>query len=295
MLKKRLFSLLLVIVMAVSVVTFASAADPGTGYYGDDGRNWNITELAKSYLNGWYYDVLTGKAVALRPYCDWVPERPAEIIVGAYVVDHVVAPWQTLAAIAARHGTTVAAIKADNKVYFDRLDASNRANRTVVEVEEGVVLTVKCPGVKITADLIHTIQAGETLASISQNWYGTPNNVAVIKAANKVYFDWLAAINKMNGTTVEIEVGETLILPGKGLIDPIARHALTGREGKPIDLDIPRYNEGFYLVKKGETLQSISDKFYGTPAGYTMLAEANKGKLGPGNSLFTGQWLVIIT
>lgn len=282
---------MLVVVLATTLIPFASAATYND--FADDGTNWNLLPGAIQLLNGWWNRDVTPPVWILSR---WRPEAPVPVTIQPAATLHVVAPLQSLAAIAARHGITVAALKAANKDYFDKLDDSNRANRTVVEVEEGVELIIPPPpAMTVFADLIHEVQIGETLESISRNWYGTPNNVAVIKAANKEYFDWLAAINKMNKTNVEVEAGEFIVLPGKGLRDPIARHAIRGIETVPVGLNIPTYSEGMYLVKKGDTLSSIAAKLYGTTAGYQILLEANLGKVTNPNNLFVGQWLVVVT
>ncbi len=88
----------------------------------------------------------------------------------------------------------------------------------------------------------HPVQAGDTLASIAQRYYGDPTREAVLREANRMK-----------------EAGENGLLQGSWLFVPTVT---------------------FYRVGKDETWKSIAVKFYGDEARALALIDANDGNRG---------------
>jgi len=93
--------------------------------------------------------------------------------------------------------------------------------------------------VRAQAVYSHAVQAGDTLASIAQRYYGDPTREAVLREANR-----------MKGA------GENGLLPGSWLFIPTV---------------------SFYRVGKDETWKSIALKFYAEEARAAALIDANDG------------------
>jgi LysM repeat protein len=85
----------------------------------------------------------------------------------------------------------------------------------------------------------HAVQAGDTLASIAQRYYGDPTREAVLREANR-----------MRGP------GDAVLAQGSWVFIPTV---------------------SFYRVREGETWESIAVRFFGTAARAAALIEANNG------------------
>ncbi|HZK24355.1 MAG TPA: LysM peptidoglycan-binding domain-containing protein [Oscillospiraceae bacterium] len=105
------------------------------------------------------------------------------LMAGQALASHVVQPGETLWKISQHYNTTVAALAKENSL-------SN-----VNHLEVGQVLAIPGAG----AQVVHTVQPGETLWKISQHYKTT---VAAIAAANKI-----ANVNTIN-------IGAKLVIPG---------------------------------------------------------------------------------
>ncbi len=98
--------------------------------------------------------------------------------------------------------------------------------------------------------------------------------VNAIKTANAEYFKRTKGI---------LEAGAVIILPAKGLIDPITRSAVENAAG-------------VYMVKAGDTLGAISKKYYGNANVWRKIYEANKDRVkivGGSPMIYEGQWIII--
>lgn len=314
MLKKRLIALMILVVMVTAIIPFsASAKDVVVPQNNDYGAlAWAAVDTINTIrtpvgltLNGIRgYEDVTRKIIPFDNNWRFIPPAPVLPDTGGFI--HVVAPGQTLAAIAARHGVTVSDIVVANLAYFILLAEKNTRNGTNVEVEAHMELIIppsNAFGV-VYKDLVYVVQYGETVESIARNYYGSANiaaNAKRIKDANKAYFTVLNLINPK----INVEAGAVLTLPGAGLKDPITRafrsdlYAMAYIEDyianpNPM-IYVPKYFVSMYLVQKGDTLSSIAQKYFGTAAGYQMLLEANREKVSNPNNLFVGQWIVIVS
>jgi nucleoid-associated protein YgaU len=102
---------------------------------------------------------------------------------------------------------------------------------------------------------------------------------------------------------VEIELGSPIKLEKKAraVAQPAAApvvqedQELTGNRGYITSTNIPETEGAFekYTVKKGDTLQKISKKFYGTTKKWSKIYEANKDTLKGPNKIRPGQTLNI--
>ena len=125
-------------------------------------------------------------------------------------------------------------------------------------------------------DLAYTVQKGEALYGIAFNYYGTMQKATIDKiyAANAAYFQKTKGI---------LEAGAVLILPAKGLINPVTQGSLDKAAG-------------MYLVKAGDTLADIAKVYYGDAKAWTKIYEANKDRVkmvGKSPMIYEKQWLVI--
>jgi len=218
---------------------------------------------------------ISAPASALKTTDGLVNVIPPSPTFASVTTTYTVQKGETLSAIAAKNGVTVAAIKAANKDYFDKLAAENKANKTDVEVETGAVLNIKT--VTAAQPLNYTVQKGETLSGIAYNYYGTMSaaQIAAIQNANAAYF------KSTNGV---LEAGAVITLPAAGLLaNPVTQSSLGAAAG-------------MYLVKAGDTLADLAVKYYGDMTQWKKIYDANRDKvtlIGGSAMIYTGQWLVI--
>ncbi len=119
----------------------------------------------------------------------------------------------------------------------------------------------------VKGNTTYKVQAGDTLATIALNNYGSYKYHTKVYNANKELF-------KKNKD--RLVVGMTLVLPADGLLAPL-------KVG----------NGTVYTVKAGDTLGKISAKYYGAAGKYTKIYEANKDRIKNPNVIFEGQKIVI--
>lgn len=124
----------------------------------------------------------------------------------------------------------------------------------------------------VAGDMVYTVKAGDTLGSISANYYGSNAKGGAIREQNKEVF----VANK--GKLVE---GMQLVLPEKlgsktRIAEPVAN---TG--------------EALYTVMHGDTLCGIAKKIYGTEKKIADIFARNSDRLSDGSMLFPGQVIVL--
>lgn len=117
-------------------------------------------------------------------------------------------------------------------------------------------------------NVTYAVQAGDTLGTIALNYYGSYAYHTKIYSAN-------SELLKKNNN--QLYVGMNLVLPGDGILPQL--QAGNG--------------ETLYTVQSGDTLGTISAKFYGDSSKYLKIFEANKSRIKDPNLIFEGQKIVI--
>lgn len=112
---------------------------------------------------------------------------------------------------------------------------------------------------------IHVVVEGDTLSGISQKYYGTVRHTREILEANKLDDENL------------LRLGSRLRIP---------KLAATARE-----TGTPAPGGRTYVVQEGDTLSTISQRFYGTARNYLLIMQANN--IEDARALRVGQRLVI--
>lgn len=126
----------------------------------------------------------------------------------------------------------------------------------------------------------HTVQSGDTFEAISLKYFGTKKHARAIIKSNPM----LDPTKLKPGRIVKVPRDPANI---QGL--PVKPDGST--EPKPIDPnDSP---ERTHVVVSGDSLSSISDKYYGTSKHADLIYEANRGTMPNRNALKIGQSLVI--
>lgn len=121
-------------------------------------------------------------------------------------------------------------------------------------------------------DLVYTVKAGDTLGSISANYYGDNSKAGAIRSTNKEAF--AAAKGKLTE-------GMQLILPEK--------------LGHKARIAAPTANAGetLYTVMHGDTLCKIAKAHYGTEKKIAEIFARNSDRLSDSSKLFPGQVIVL--
>lgn len=137
------------------------------------------------------------------------------------------------------------------------------------KVEEQPIVVTPQP---VEGDIVYIVKAGDTLGSISANYYGNNSKGAAIREQNKEAF----AANK--GRLAE---GMQLVLPE--------------RLGGKTRIAEPTVNasEALYTVMHGDTLCGIAKKIYGTEAKSADIFARNSDRLSDAGKLFPGQVIVL--
>lgn len=147
---------------------------------------------------------------------------------------------------------------------------------TVVEettVEETVQEEVVYVQPEVTqGDLVYTVKAGDTLGSISANYYGDNSKAGAIRSANKEAF---------TATKGKLTEGMQLVLPEK-----------LGHKARIAE---PTANAGetLYTVMHGDTLCKIAKAHYGTEKKIAEIFARNSDRLSDSSKLFPGQVIVL--
>lgn len=123
----------------------------------------------------------------------------------------------------------------------------------------------------------YTIKAGDTLASISSNVYGSPNYWSKIVQAN-------SGLNPNR-----LKVGQVIKIPEQSDVKPSASSA--PKPEKVSGSALVKDPKSEYQVVAGDTLEKISTKLYGSPSRWKEIFALNKAKLGKPSNLKVGQTL----
>jgi nucleoid-associated protein YgaU len=143
-------------------------------------------------------------------------------------------------------------------------------------VDRGVPMTSSGEEPASTAGREHTVGQGDTLQSLSLQYYGTEHKWSVIEEANR----------KILGSNPHaLEIGMLLIIPtapGKAADSQVraSTSSLSGLNG-----------DGTYTVQSGDTLSSIAQKLYGAASAWVTIYEANQQVLSDSAELKVGQVL----
>ena len=135
-------------------------------------------------------------------------------------------------------------------------------------IMSGATALVEAPAVPIT----YTVQSGDTLDHIALNYYGRDNLGKYLREANQAHF---AATGGM------LEAGRPLTLPVS--LNGVARLSAPLATGR----------EMVYAVKAGDTLASISQRFYGDVKYVNDIFLRNSNQLRSPGMLSIGQVLVL--
>lgn len=111
------------------------------------------------------------------------------------------------------------------------------------------------------SNVSYSAQAGDTLTSIAQMFYGDASRWRDIYAANQ------SVIPPGANLSTPLHSGMTLTIPGQGLLpEPGARDTYSG---------VPSGNK--YTLQFGDTLIQLAERFYGDANKWTVIAAANPG------------------
>ncbi|MFH1227814.1 MAG: LysM peptidoglycan-binding domain-containing protein [Planctomycetota bacterium] len=126
----------------------------------------------------------------------------------------------------------------------------------------------------------YTVQPGDTLWSIAKQFYnGDGTKSKLIAEANK---DKLPNPNKLKvGTEIVIPPSGSSTMP-MGRTEPAQEQSYNTSEGQN------------YTVRKGDTLSSISKKFYGTVNKRGVIVSANSDKLATESTTLKVGWKLVI-
>ena len=120
--------------------------------------------------------------------------------------------------------------------------------------------------------LNYTVKQGDTLDSIALNYYGVNNLGKYLQDANPEHFAATGGV---------LEAGRILVLPVK--LNGVTR----------LSAPLATGSELIYIVKSGDTLMTISQKFYGRSDFGNYIYQRNKDRLKNPNLIQVGQILVL--
>ena len=169
---------------------------------------------------------------------------------------HRVEEGETLSEISQEYYETVRHVK-------DILQANNLTDEDFLRV--GQVLTIpklEAPSIVVStpppaaAPEEYVVQEGDTLTSISQQYYGSARFYTLIMNANRI--DYPQALRP----------GQKLVIPAKPTGEPAAP------EGQPSEPGL-RPGERRYVVEEGDTLTEIASRELGSSREYVRLMERN--------------------
>lgn len=140
------------------------------------------------------------------------------------------------------------------------------------------------PGVVAPEFIDYTVQPGDTFASIARRFYGSSGKAELIARANPL----VDPTRIKNGRVLKIPKdpsniqGKPISVPPPGSAAPGSPPASASEAGARR-----------HTVEKGETLTSISRKYYGTIRRTDVILKANRNVLSKPEDLRPGQTLVI--
>ncbi|MBD5552384.1 MAG: BspA family leucine-rich repeat surface protein [Lachnospiraceae bacterium] len=120
--------------------------------------------------------------------------------------------------------------------------------------------------------VIYTVVSGDTLWKIAKKFYGDGSfwqkiymdNMSIIRDPNKIYVGQVL--------TIYLSKGDGSIITSPDAVD---------------------VESGYYIVKKGDTLWTISKKVYGNGKNWKKVYDANRDKIKKPEQIYAGQILVI--
>ncbi len=173
------------------------------------------------------------------------------VVVGS--VDYEVRSGDTLTAIAAAHGVTLAQL----------LEVNDISDPDLIRVGQSIVI----PGTGGSADTVHVVAAGETLGSIAAQYGASTNSIASLNE--------LADVNLL-------QVGQRLQIPGatgsQGGGGPIGHHVVA--RGETLGSIAARYGIGVDQLAKANGITNTSVIYVGARlslSGDTYVAEPTAG------------------
>lgn len=114
----------------------------------------------------------------------------------------------------------------------------------------------------------YTVRPGDTLSSISNNVYGSPNFWSKIAQANP------------NVNPNRLRVGQVLVIPPESEVRGSGRAEATSGE-RASGSALVRDPQREYQVVPGDSLSRISQQLYGTPNRWREIYELNRDAIGP--------------
>ncbi len=172
------------------------------------------------------------------------------------------------------------------KVLID--EAIIRAKERIKEIKTEPVKELPVRRVEEPKDVqtirYHTVKENDTLQALAQKYYGDSNKWIEIFNSNK---------DKV-GRGGSLTVGQVLVIPplvktqiSEEKIQPSVPSKI---EEKPVP--VPSEKTRVHIVREGETLPVIAQKYYGDPSRWVDIYKANKDKI-PRGKVEPGQELII--
>ena len=124
----------------------------------------------------------------------------------------------------------------------------------------------------------YVVQKGDTLWDISKKFYRTGTKYKSIYEANR---------DKLSSLNMHLKPGMKLSIPGQGI-----QKQPTARE-YPLEHITPQGGT-YYTVKKGDSLEKISLKFYKSRSKYRIIFQANRDKLTTPETILRIGWKLFI-
>jgi len=124
----------------------------------------------------------------------------------------------------------------------------------------------------------HVVQRGETLSSISRQYYNTPGKWKIIWEANKQVIgrrpeDLRPKMKLVIPPLAEAEHGQ--VVPN--VLEPGTSDVVWAGQNPTLSAQEPASGTKHYDVQRGDTLWKIAQKFYGDGNAWKKIQEANQG------------------
>lgn len=156
--------------------------------------------------------------------------------------------------------------------WYDWQGSSYDNRVTETEVSETVEDTTTEVVAQNKEDYIYTVKAGDTLGSITTNFYGDNSNRSKLFNYNK------EILSKTKGVLNE---GMQILIP-----------ATLGNQNR-IQEPIAKEGEILYVVQAGDTLGKIAYRTYGSTDNYKQIYERNSERLKNAQTIYVGQIIVL--
>ncbi|HKL86516.1 MAG TPA: fibronectin type III domain-containing protein, partial [Treponemataceae bacterium] len=166
-------------------------------------------------------------------------------------------------------------------VRMPKTDTAVSTTQTAVQVPSKLIsredLTKTLPLKPVEGkEFTYTVKKDETWWSIAFNYYGSMDKRVTdkIKNANK---------DRITDPNRSLKQGDVITLPSEGILNPVTQSSLSSMAG-------------IYVVKAGDTLAQLANKYYGSAVLWQKIYEANKDRISIRNNIpmiYEKQWLVI--